>query len=71
MFALEINEILQATPPKLRGEVGMYGNKAKGKSKTQGTEKQRASSDGSQVTAAAELIAVPPLLSYHSKQQRS
>ena len=29
VLALEVNKILQATPPKLRGEVGMCRNKAK------------------------------------------
>ena len=28
VFALEVNEILQATPPKLRREMGMCGNAA-------------------------------------------
>ena len=28
MFALEVNEILQTTPPKLRREMGMCGNAA-------------------------------------------
>ena len=28
MFALEVNEILQATPPKLRREMEMYGTAA-------------------------------------------
>ena len=31
IFALEANKILQATPPRLRREVGMCGNKAKEK----------------------------------------
>ena len=28
MIALEVNEILQTTPPKLRREMGMCGNAA-------------------------------------------
>ena len=48
VFALEVNEILQATPPKLRRDVGMWGNAQT--TKIAKTKKLRTCSNGSQAT---------------------
>ena len=65
---MEVDKILQATPPKLRGEVGMCGNKANEKGEGRTSKKQRLSGDSSEATAAAaESTAVPPLPSHHSR----
>ena len=48
VFADGVNQILQATPPKLRREEGMCGNAANEKEKKQTRNKQRASSNGRQ-----------------------
>ena len=68
MFVLEVDKILQATPPTLTGEVGVCGNKANEKREGITSKKQRWSGDSSEATAAAaELTAEPPLPSHHSR----
>ena len=72
MFVDEVNQILQATPPKLRREVRTYDNAANTKKKKRKTKKQRACSNGNLATvSAAGLTAVPPLPSHDRKQQHS
>ena len=69
---LEVKRSPQATPPKLRRDVGMYGNAANQKlSETKNTAyKVRTSNNhGSPAMMHEQSTTVPPLLSHDRKQQ--